>query len=209
MNGEEKGHLLRTISFNSQLRRLTVLKISFFANYTKLTRKLNQAYMQFNMQSHHKSYCILIERLKSSLSIKIDLVQSSICRIKLVLYLPSEYYSHRLQQNNQANGQRDYTLSVPNNSCLLLLWLVGLVENNYSCKYFDWKGPPFYFSFLECPWSGPGSNQERWPEIQKAHLLPLRYLGGVLDGVLVPVNRSSAFSIPFFASPWKTSGGHI
>ena len=151
MNGEEKGHLLRTISFNSQLRRLTVLKISFFANYTKLTRKLNQAYMQFNMQSHHRSYCILIERLKSSLSIKIDLVQSSICRIKLVLYLPSEYYSHRLQQNNQANGQRDYTSSVPNNSCLLLLWLVRLVENNYSCKYFDWKGPPFY-SFLEWSW---------------------------------------------------------
>ena len=45
-----------------------------------------------------------------------------------------------------------YTLSVPNNSCLLLLWLVGLVENNYSCKYFDWKGPPFYFSFLEWSW---------------------------------------------------------
>ena len=49
-------------------------KISFFANYTKLTRKLNQAYMQFNMQSHHRSYCTLIKRLKSSLSIKIDLV---------------------------------------------------------------------------------------------------------------------------------------
>ena len=34
---------------------------------------------------------------------------------------------------------------------MLLLWLVRLVENNYSCKYFDWKGPPFY-SFLEWSW---------------------------------------------------------
>ena len=94
----------------------------------------------------------IVSILKSSLSIKIDLVQSSICRIKLVLYLPSEYYPHRLQQNNQANGQRDYTSSVPNNSCLFLYcdwldWLRIIILANISIE----KVRHFILS-----WSGPG-----------------------------------------------------
>ena len=95
----------------------------------------------------------IVSLLKSSQSIKIDLVQSSICRIKLVLYLPSEYYPHRLQQNNQANGQRDFTLRVPKNSCLFLYcdwldWLRIIILANISIEKVR------HFIFLS--WSGPG-----------------------------------------------------
>ena len=50
-----------------------VKKSSFFTKYKKLTRRLNQAYMQFNTQSHH-IIGYIVSLLKSSLSIKIDLV---------------------------------------------------------------------------------------------------------------------------------------
>ena len=107
-----------------------------------------------------------------------------------------------------------FTLSVPNNSCLLLLWLVGLVENNYSCKYLDWKGPPFHsssFSFLgvvlgvksrTLTWNTEGSFTP------SALLFGWRFLSVcVLDGVLEHCKSFISFFHSLLCQPLENFWG--